>query len=378
MIPLSKPLIGEKEKANVLSVLESGMLAQGPRVKELEQVFAKLCGVARAVAVNSGTAAIHGALYAAGIGPADEVITTPFTFVATANPVLMQGATVVFCDIKEDTLNIDPERVSERITSKTKAIIAVDLYGHPADYKELRSIADKHNLILIEDACQAANAEYYGRKAGSLADIAVFSFYATKNIMCGEGGMITTNNEKFAIRARSFRHHCRDSVNYDYVDLGYNYRMTDIAAAIALAQLERLGEFTEKRISNAKKFNEAFDSVGGIVTPLIMPNVKHVFHQYTIRVSASKRDDLKKYLLDNEVDCAVFYPKPLHLYPHFASFGYKQGDFPVAERASKEVLSLPVHPALSESDIQSVIKIVKHGMAFIEQINTFENGKVNS
>lgn len=369
MIPISKPLIGEKEKSNVLSVLESGMLAQGPRVKELEQAFAKLCGATHAVAVNSGTAAIHAALYAAGIGPGDEVITTPFTFVATANPILMQGATVVFCDIKEDTLNIDPEKVREKITSKTKAIIAVDLYGHPADYNKLRSIADKHHLIIIEDACQAVNAEYYGKKAGSLADIAVFSFYATKNIMCGEGGMITTNNEKFAMRAGRFRHHCRDSAHYDYVDLGYNYRMTDIAAAIALAQLERLNEFTEKRISNAKTFNEAFKSVGGIVTPVVMPNVKHVFHQYTIRVSASKRDGLKKYLFDHEVDSAVFYPKPLHLYPHFARLGYKQGDFPVAELASKEVLSLPVHPALAESDIQSVIKTVKRGMTFNEEDN---------
>ncbi|MBN2420735.1 DegT/DnrJ/EryC1/StrS family aminotransferase, partial [Candidatus Woesearchaeota archaeon] len=283
MIPVVKVHIGDEEKKAVMAVLDSGMLAQGPKVKELEEKFAKLCGVKYALAVSSGTAALHAALYAAGIKEGDEVITTPFTFVATANPVLMQGAKLVFADIEPETFNIDPKEVEKKITSKTKAIIAVDLFGHPADYDELNKIAQKHNLTIIGDCCQSVNSELNGKKAGSLAKVSAFSLYATKNIMCGEGGILTTDDEEIYERAKLFRHHGQsDKTRYQYHDLGYNYRMTDIQAAIALAQLEKLEDFTNKRIKNAELLNEGLKNIGGIKIPAKREGAKHVYHQYSV------------------------------------------------------------------------------------------------
>ena len=361
MIPIAKPIIGDEEKRAVQAVLDSGMIAQGPKVKELENAFAELCGTKYAIAVNSGTAALHTSLHAMGIGPGDEVITTPFTFVATANPVLMQGASLVFADIKPDTYNIDPVSVEKKITRKTKAIIAVDLYGQPADYRALQKVADEHDLKIVEDACQAVDAELEGKKAGSLGDMAAFSFYATKNIMSGEDGMITTDSGEYAELARRFRHHGQsEKTRYQYYDIGYNYRMMDIQAAIALSQLAKLENFSKKRIHNANLLSEGLKSVDGIITPTIKPETRHVFHQYTIRVDPSiGRDKLAEYLKSNGVGCAVFYPKPLHLHPHFARLGFKEGAFPVAERASEEVLSLPVHPSVQERDIDLIIDCVK-------------------
>lgn len=359
MIPIAKPIIGEEEKKAVMDVLNSGMLAQGQKVKELEEKFAKISGTKYALALNSGTAAIHAALYAIGIKEGDEVITTPFTFVATANPILMQGAKVVFADILEDTFNIDPHSVRQKITPKTKAIIAVDLFGQCADYKELQKIADEHNLMIIEDACQAVNAEYFGRKAGSLGKVAAFSLYATKNIMCGEGGILTTNDEEIYEKAKMFRHHGQsEKTRYQYFDLGYNYRLTDLQAAIALAQLNKLEDFTNKRIRNAKLLLEGLKNVNGIINPLVKNNLKHVFHQYTIKIHDPElsRDKIIEHLKKNEVGSAIFYPKPLHLHPHFMKLGYKEGDFPVAEMVAKQVLSLPVHPSVSPEDVKCIIK----------------------
>jgi len=357
MIPIAKPIVEEEEKKAVLDVLTSGMLAQGPKVKELEENFAKFCGTKFAVALTSGTSALHTALYALGIQKGDEVITTPFTFVATANAILMQNANVVFADIKEDTFNIDPEEVNKKITLKTKAIIAVDLYGQPADYEKLQKIADKNNLFIIEDACQAVNAELNRKKAGSLGKIGVFSFYATKNMMSGEGGMLTTDDEEIYEKAKMFRHHGQsEKTNYQYVELGYNYRMTDIQAAIAIVQLNKIEKFTNKRIENAKKLSEGLKNVKDISLPFVRKNVKHVFHQYTIKVNKNiSRDDLLKDLHKNGIGAAVFYPKPLHIYPAFQKLGYKEGDFPISERICKEVISLPIHPLVSEKDIEQIL-----------------------
>ncbi len=359
MIPIAKPAIGEEEKKAVLEVLESGMLAQGEKVKELEKRFAAYCGAKHAVAASSGTAALHMGLYSTGIKEGDEVITTPFTFVSTANSIIMQGARPVFVDINPKTFNIDPEKIEEAVTKKTKAIIPVDLYGQPYDYDAVRRIADKHNLMLIEDACQAVGAELNGNKVGKLGTISAFSLYATKNIVAGEGGIITTDDEKIAEMARRFRHHGQsEKTRYEYHDLGYNYRMTDMQAAIGLEQLKKVDSLNSKRIENAGILTEGLKGIKGIKTPTVGAGTKHVFHQYTIRVDGFKlsRDQLVEELKDKGIGCAVFYPKPLHMHPHFARFGYKKGDFPMSEEAAEQVLSLPVHPSVSKDDVKEIIR----------------------
>lgn len=355
----SKVIISKKEIDEVKKVLNSGLIAQGRRVLELESELAKLCGTKYAIAVNSGTAALHTALVSAGVGTGDEVITTPFTFVATANSILMAGAKPVFADIREDTFNIDPDMIERAITKKTKAIIVVNLYGQPAEYKKINSIAKKHNLIVIEDAAQSIGAEYMGKPSGSLGDIGCFSFYATKNIMCGEGGMITTNNKVYTERARLFRHHGQDEKKkYEYTGLGYNYRMTDISATIALGQLKKIDEFTNKRIRNAKILSKGLMGIKGIVVPLVSDESKHVFHQYTLRITKDfkiSRDKLKDYLSGNGIYSGIFYPKPLYLYEHLKCTKAEINNMPIVKRVSGEVLSLPVHPFIKISDINYIV-----------------------
>lgn len=362
MIPLSKPIIGKEEKKAVKEVLDSGMLAQGKRVKEFEEKFALFCGAKRAVAVNSGTAAIHSALYSIGIKEGDEVITTPFTFVSTANSILMQGAKIVFADIDEKTFNISPLKLKEKITSETKAIITVDLFGQPADYGKIKEIADISKIKIIEDACQSVGAEWNGIKTGRLGDIGCFSLYATKNMMSGEGGIITTDNDEYAELCRRFRNHGQsEKTNYEYLDIGYNYRMTDIQAAIALEQLKKIDKFTKKRIRNAKLLIKGLKGIKGIETPFVQKGIKHVFHQFTIKCDNInvKRNELMIFLKENGISCGVYYPKPLHLHSHFKKFGYEEGDFPISEKISKQVLSIPVNPSLSKEDIGMIVKTVK-------------------
>lgn len=363
MIPIAKPFIGEEEKKAVIEVLESGMIAQGAKVKELEEEFAKLCNVNYAVALTNGTSALHASLYALGIKPGDEVITAPFTFVSSANCALMQGARPVFADVEEKTFNIDPEAVKEKLTPKTRAIIPIDLYGQVYDYKAIKEIAEDNNLFIVEDACQAINAEFEGKKAGNFGDIAAFSLYATKNVVSGEGGIVTTNNEKYAELIRRFRHHGQsEQTRYEYRDMGYNYRMTDILAAIALEQLKKIEDFTAKRIKNAEKLSAGLRDIEGIQVPHVKENARHVFHQYTIKVGGFtlSRDKLVEHLKKNGVGAAVFYPKPLHLHPHFAKLGYNQGDFPVSEALSRQVISLPVHPLVSEEDIERIVEVIRN------------------
>ncbi len=359
MIGIAKPLVGDKEKELVNEVLNSGMLAQGPKVKALEETFAGVCGTSHAVATNSGTSALHCGLYALGVKCCDEVVTTPFTFVATSNPVIMQQGKVKFCDIEEDYFNLSTDALKEAVTENTKAVIPVDLYGHPSDYDEIRKITDPLGVTLLEDACQAVGSTYKGKVAGSLGDIGAFSFYATKNIITGEGGIMTTSKEEYSDAARMFRHHGQsEKTRYEYHDLGYNYRMMDLQAAIALAQLERLEDFSNKRRANAAKFDEAFKGIDGLVTPPVMQDVVHVYHQYTIRITEQcsiARDDFVAKMRENGVGVGVYYPKPLHLHKFYREMGYKEGDFPVAERVSKECVSLPVHPGLSEEEVQTVI-----------------------
>lgn len=362
MINIAAPVIDSEERRAVDEVIESGMLAQGLKVAELEESWAKYCGTKHALAVNSGTAAIHCALYAAGVKEGDEVITTPYSFIATINPILMLGARPVLVDIDEETFNIDVSKIEAAITEKTKAIVPVDLYGQPCDWAELQEIAKKHNLKIVEDACQAIGAEYKGIKTGSLGDFGCFSLYATKNIMCGEGGVVTTNSDEAAVAIRSFRQHGMVAP-YEYANLGYNYRMSDLHGAIAVEQLKKVEEFTKKRQENARKLNDVLAGVAGIKIPTISENRSHVYHQYTILLDKDiQRDQFIASLRDKGVGAGIYYPKPLHAYPHIAKLGYKVGDFPVAEDLAARVVSLPVHPKVTDEDIEIIAAAVKESV----------------
>jgi dTDP-4-amino-4,6-dideoxygalactose transaminase len=361
----AKPYIDEKICNDVVSVLKSGMLVQGPKVKELEEKFSKKCNVNYCAAVNSGTAALHSALFSAGIQLGDEVITTPFTFVATANSILMVGAKPVFVDIDEKTFNMDPDEIEKKIIPKTKAILPVHLYGLMSDMEKIIDIAKKYNLIVIEDAAQAHDAEIKGKKAGSIGDIGAFSLYATKNMMSAEGGLVTSNKEDFIEKVKSFRHHGQ-SLNgrYNYISFGYNYRMTDILAVIGLNQLEKLEEFNTIRRRNAKLYDGYLNEIEGITTPYVPQGYKHVYHQYTIKINhkifGHSREELISKLNSNDIFPAIFYPQPLHLISTFRRDGFKEGDFPIAEKISSEVLSLPVHPGIKENDVEKVYKVIKN------------------
>ncbi len=350
MISISKPLIGEEEMEAVRAVLESGQLAQGPKVQEFEAAFAAMCGVKEAIAVSSGTAALSVALLAHGIGPGDEVITTSFSFIATANSILATGARPVFADILPDDFNIDPADVVRRITNKTKAIMPVHLYGHPARMDELMQLAETYGLVVIEDACQAHGATINGHAIGSLGT-GCFSFYATKNVTTGEGGMITTNDDNVANAARLIRNHGA-SAPYHHEDIGYNWRLTDILAAIGLVQLKKLEGF-----NNARRKNAAYLSANlrGVETPTERDSCYHVYHQYTVRVRNGQRDALLSHLREQGIGANVYYPTSIHQQPIYRKMGYRE-PLPKAEKASREVLSLPVHPALSEEELTKIVE----------------------
>jgi perosamine synthetase len=345
MISIASPDIGADEKKAVLEVMDSGMLAEGPRVREFEAAYAKYAGTKHAIAVSSGTAALHVALLAHGIGPGDEVLTTPFTFIASANSIHYTGAKPVFCDILGESFNIDPGKVREKITDKTRALMPVHLFGQPADMKALMDLAEEHDLIVVEDACQAHGAKHGNKMAGSFGT-GCFSFYPTKNMTTGEGGMITTDDEEAAARARALRQH--GMVRRYYHDLlGYNLRMTDMAAAIGLVQLKKLDEYNRRRRENARMLGELISNPK-IDKPTASPNAFHVFHQYTIR--CDKRDAAAKRLMDDGIGCGIYYPLPIHRQPYYTGLGYDESH-PVSEKAASEVLSLPVHPKVSADDI---------------------------
>ena len=353
MIYIAKPKIGDKEKQLVMEVLESGMLAQGPKVAALEEAFAEVCEVKHAVATTSGTTALHLAHLAHGIGEGDEVITTPFTFIASANSVLFTGAKPVFVDIEPDTFNIDPDQIEAAITLKTKAILPVHLYGYVCDMDAIMAIAEKHDLAVIEDACQAVGASFKAKKAGSFGT-GTFSLYATKNIMSGEGGMITTDDDDIAEFCRMVRSHGM-KVRYYHDMLGYNYRMSDLHAAIGLAQMDRLEKFTEKRKANAAYLNEHLTSV---VTPKVKPEYDHVWHQYTIRLDGGRdRDAAVKQLNSAGIGTGIFYPVPVHQQGYMREL-VGEYHLPVSERLADEVISLPIHPQVTKSDLEKIVEEV--------------------
>ena len=334
MINIAKPQMGEEEKKAVMEVLDSGMIAQGPRVKAFEEAFATMCGVKNATATASGTTALHVALLAAGIGKGDEVITSPFTFIASANSILYTGARPVFIDIDPVTFNLNPKLIESAITPSTKAILPIHLFGLSCDMDAIMEIAKQHGLAVIEDACQSHGALYKGKRVGSFG-IGAFSFYPTKNMTSAEGGMITTNDNVIAEKCHVIRQHGMRR-RYYHDELGFNFRMTDIHAAIGLEQLKKLQSKNEQRRANASFLTM---NLKGVITPTIPEGYEHVFHQYTVRVPGGKRDALRTYLQENGVGSEVYYPVPVHKQSFYTGeLGYR-GTFPEAERAASEVLS---------------------------------------
>jgi perosamine synthetase len=359
-IPIAKPNVDKEEETAVLDVLRSGFLVSGKKVKEFEESFAKYVGVKHAVAVTNGTIALDVALKALNIGPRDEVITTAFSFVASGNCILFQNAKPVFADICPKTFNIDPDDVAEKITPKTKAIIPIHLFGQPANMDALKEVVEDKKIALVEDSAQAHGAEYKGQKAGSLGDLGCFSFYATKNMIAGEGGMITSSNSDLAARARLLINHGQTH-KYEHELLGYNYRMIEMCAAIGCVQLKKLDAFNKKRNENAQLLSKGIQEIDGLTAPYVASDVKHVFHQYVIRVENDyplSRDELAAQLADNGVGCAVHYPIPICRQPLYVNLGYGNVSCPNCEDAAKRVLSLPVHPLVTKDDVEYILDVL--------------------
>lgn len=354
-ISIADPVLGMAERERVLDVLDSGMLADGPVVREFEAEFADFVNADYAVATSNGTTALHAALEGLGIGPGDRVVTTPFTFIATANAATFTGADVGFVDIDPVTYNLDPDALEAHLRDggQVDAVIAVHLYGLPADMPRLRELADEYDFLLVEDAAQAHGATVGREPVGALGDVGCFSFYPTKNMTTSEGGMITTNRSDVAERAARFVDHGRRE-GYVHDVVGHNFRMTSIQAAIGLAQLGRIDAFTAARQRNAARLTARLDDVPGIETPVTPSGRTHVFHQYTVR--ATDRDGLHDHLAADGIASKVYYPLPLHRQPVYEHLAAKM---PEADAAAASVLSLPVHPALSEADVDRIALAVE-------------------
>ena len=351
MIYIANPEFDDAEKSAVVDVLDSGMVADGEVVRSFESEFADYCGATHGIATANGTTALHAALEACEIGAGDTVLTTPFSFIATANAIRFTGATPVFADIDPITYNLDPESVEAVAHEEdVDALLPVHLYGLPSDLEPLREIADELDIPLIEDAAQAHGAEYDGQPVGSIGDVASFSFYPTKNMTTGEGGMITTDRDDIAERARRYINHGRTG-KYEHAEVGHNYRMTNIAAAIGREQLQKLPGYIEARRDNAKRLTEALSDTP-LVTPTEPNNRTHVYHQYTVRIG--DRDDFATYLQDNEVAGSIYYPKCIHNQPAYDDINSQARH---AEIAAKTVFSLPVHPELDDADIEHIIEV---------------------
>ena len=342
--------------AAIARTIDNCSFCLGPDVAQFEEDFAKFCGAEHCVAINSGTSALHVALLLLNVGPGDEVITTPFTFVATSWAISYVGAKPVYVDVDDATMNLDPKLVERAITPRTKAILPVHLYGHPFDVEAILEICRKHKLPLVEDACQAHGAKYKGKTVGTFGQISGFSFYPGKNLgACGEGGALVTNNAAFAARARALREH-GSTVRYYHDEIGFNYRMEGIQGAVLGVKLKHLEKWTDERRRVAHRYQMLLKD-----TPLRLPHeadyAASAWHLYVVR--HPRRDDLKKFLDENGVGCALHYPVPLHLQKCFAHLGYKPGDFPVAEISARECLSLPIYPELTDAQIQRVVTVIK-------------------
>jgi perosamine synthetase len=362
-IPLSNPDITGIEIDAVLGVLKTPNLSLGPKVPEFEGELAQYAGVRHAIAVNSGTSALHLIIRSLGIGEGNEVITTPFSFVASANCILFERAKPVFVDIDSDTLNIDVDKIEEKITKSTKAILAVDVFGYPAEWDELEKIAQKHNLFLIEDSCEALGAEYKGKKIGSFGQAGCFAFYPNKQITTGEGGVITTNNEQVAKLCRSMRNQGRDEEGgwLQHQRLGYNYRLSEINCALGVAQMERIEEILAKREKVAGVYSEKlrdFEEVS--LPPESTDKIKRSWFVYVIKLnekySPQDRDKILDGLRQKGIGCSNYFT-PIHLQPFYVGmFGYKKGDFPITETASERTIALPFYNGLEEEKINYIVQ----------------------
>jgi perosamine synthetase len=362
-IPISAVAVGPDEEALVLEVLRSGRLAQGPKVEELERRFAAAHDVEHAVAVNNGTTALVAALQALGVGPGDEVVTSPFTFVATLNAILESGATARFADVTDDFC-LDAACAQALVGEQTRVLLPVHLYGLPADMPRFEVLARERGLALVEDAAQAHGARVAGRAVGS-SGVGCFSFYATKNVMCGEGGMVTTRDADVADRLRLLRNHGMRAP-YRYELPGHNYRLTDLQAAIALPQLRRLGTINDARRANAVHLTEGLRAVPGLRLPSVPAGREHVFHQYTVRVTADEaldRDGLVAALADHGIRAGVYYPGLVHDHPCYRDHPRVVADrTPVAAQMAAEVVSLPVHPQLGRADLDRIVEVVTEAL----------------
>jgi UDP-4-amino-4,6-dideoxy-N-acetyl-beta-L-altrosamine transaminase len=370
MIPYGRQWIDETDINAVIDVLTSDYLTTGPKVGEFEKVFAEYVGAKYAVAISNGTAALHAACYAAGIKEGDEVITTPITFAASANCVLYCGATPVFADIDPKTYNIDPKDIRNRITNKTKAIIAVDYTGQPCDFDAIYDIAKEYNLIVIEDAAHSLGASYKGKKVGSIADVTTFSFHPVKHITTGEGGMITTNDKNFYDRLMIFRGHgiTRDkdlmhnkdegAWYYEQLELGYNYRMTDIQCALGMSQLKKIDTFIERRKKIVERYNQAFKTLGEIITPFQMPQNESSWHLYVVQLNLDKlkitRKEIFEILREKGIGVNVHYI-PVYYFPYYKKMGYKKGICPQAEVLYEGIITLPLFPKMLDEEVGQVI-----------------------
>ncbi|EJL46878.1 MULTISPECIES: UDP-4-amino-4,6-dideoxy-N-acetyl-beta-L-altrosamine transaminase [Brevibacillus] len=369
-----RQLITEEDIESVVVTLRSPFLTQGPKIKEFESQVAQTVGAKYAVAFSNGTAALHGACFAAGISIGDEVITTPMTFAASANCVRYCGGTVVFADIQPDTYNIDPDKIRSLITDRTKAIIPVDFTGQPADIDEIMAIANEYGLVVIEDAAHSLGATYKGRSVGSLADMTMFSFHPVKHITTGEGGIITTNSEEYYQRLLKFRSHgiTRDQQlfqnpnegpwYYEMQDLGYNYRMTDLQASLGVAQISKLGEFVARRKEIAEIYNHQFQSNPYVITPFQKSERESSWHLYVIQLKSdmltATRKEIYEALIAENIGVNVHYI-PVHLNPYYQQLGYKKGLAPIAENLYEHILTLPLFPAMGDQDVQDVINAVE-------------------
>lgn len=359
MIPIAKPIIDEAEKARVIDVLDSGMISIGQVVKDFENEFAKYTGSKHAIATSSGTSALHIALKTSGIQPGDKVLTTPFSFVATANAILYSGAIPVFCDVEEETFNIDPKEIRKYLEhiEGIKGLLIVHLYGHSCPMDEIMEIVKEYDLILVEDAAQAHGALYKGVHVGNFGSSGIFSFYPTKNMTTAEGGMVITNDDEVNKYGRIIREH-GDFGGYDHRVLGYNYRMTNIEAAIGLSQLEKLESFNKARKENACYYMENLAGIPWLQLPVVKENCEHCFHQFTLKIPKG-RDAFVEYLAKNGVGSKVYYPITIPAQTMYKDMGYDKMTFPVSEKLCGEVVSIPVHPAVSHEDREKIVKIIK-------------------
>ncbi|WP_254768560.1 DegT/DnrJ/EryC1/StrS family aminotransferase [Salinilacihabitans rarus] len=360
-VPIADPDLSEAAYDRVHAVLESGHLADGPEVRAFEEEFARYCGTDEAVATSNGTTALVAALEALGVGEGDAVVTAAFSFVASANAIRLVGATPVFADVDPETYTLDPAAVDRiaRERDDVAGVLPVHLYGLPAEMPAIRGVADEHDLIVVEDACQAHGAAIDGRRVGSLGDAACFSFYPTKNATAGEGGMVTTDRADVAERVASYVNHGRDvgedGRGYEHVRLGSNHRMTSLAAAVGRTQLERLPEFNEARRETADVYDERLADLP-VETPTVPEGYRHVYHQYTIRTG--DRDALAASLEERGIDTAVYYPTPIHRQPAYETVSTAAADLPRTERAAETVLSIPVHPNVSDEDARAVVAAI--------------------